>query len=45
MKEKIKRREVYIGDTQWLAIKKVAKDKDVTISSILREAIKKVYKV
>jgi len=38
--EKLKRRAVYIGDKLWLALKKVAKREDLTMSFLIREAIK-----
>ena len=43
-KEKLKRRAVYIGD-QWDLLKKESKKQKVTRSALVREAIKKVYKV
>ncbi len=43
MKEKQKRREIYVEDNLWSALKKLAKKKDITMSSIIRESIKEIY--
>ena len=41
--EKVKRREIYVEDNLWSALKKLAKKKDITMSSIIRESIKETY--
>ena len=43
MKEKQKRREIYVEDSLWSALKKYAHKKEVTMSSIIRESIKETY--
>jgi len=43
MKEKYKRREIYIQDKQWESIRNISQKKGVTMSEIIRSAVSKVY--
>ena len=42
--EKLRGREIYVGDTQWAQSKKFAQAKDITMSQVIREAVQEKLK-